>query len=319
MIASMLVGPKQVEMLEVPTPDIVDGQVLLQMQSAAICGSDIGNYRHGALARADRDILPGCTGHEFVGKVVRTRADRFTEGQRVLAMPPLGNGFAQYLAVPASCCIPVPDGLSADIAIQAQQLGTVIHALRPVGSLLDKSVAIVGMGPAGRHFLAMALNMGARSVVGFEHRERRLRTAQTAGADLVVNPLAPGALQEARSALGNGPDVVIDAAGGQSGIDLSYQLARLQSVVLRFGLPHGATTLDHNAAIRKEVTTYHAVGAQAEPELACFRLAMRLVQGGQVDVARLVSHHLTLDRLPEGLELAADRQGDAIKVVIDPA
>ena len=318
MLASVIQGPRDVALKEVPMPEPAEGEILLRMESAAVCGSDLGVYAHGAVARPGRELVPGCSGHEFLGRVIASRSTEFQEGQRVLAMPPLGNGWAEYLTIPDRCSIPAPEDLEAEIALQAQQLGTILHALRPVGSLIDKSVAIVGLGPAGRHFLGQVLGMGARTVVGFERRAARRTAAEHLGLDAVVDAEDLAAVQDATAHMAPGPDLVIDAAGGQEAIDLTYQLARPQGAILRFGLPHGATTLDHNIVLRKEVVAYHAVGAQAEPRMACFRLAMRMIERGQVDVAPLISHSLPLGRLPEALELADNRHGNAIKVMIKP-
>ena len=60
------------------------------------------------------------------------------------------------------------------------------------------------------------------------------------------------------------------------------------------------------------------MGAQQEPNLACFRLAMRLIERGEVDPTKAVSHHLPLRAVPEALEMAGDPFGDALKIVIQP-
>jgi threonine dehydrogenase-like Zn-dependent dehydrogenase len=176
------------------------------------------------------------------------------------------------------------------------------------------------MGPAGRHFLSMALNMGARQIIAFEHRAARRDAARLAGADIVVDPTEVETVNEVLGTLDHGgPDVVIDAAGGQSGINQAYQIARYGTTVLRFGLPHGATTVDHFSILLKELTVYHAVAANLyEPNLECFRVAMRLIESDRVDVTNLISHRLPLNRLPEGLALAADSAGSAVKIVIGP-
>jgi L-iditol 2-dehydrogenase len=296
-------------MQEAPMPELKDGEALLRMLSVGICGSDVGNYHRGTA----RYRAPGQCGHEFVGEVVDTTTPGLPVGQRFLVIPPQANAFAEFLAAGPQHCIPVPESLSPELAVLGQQFGTVLHALRRVGSLLDRSVAIVGAGPAGLSFLAMALNMGARSVYVLESRQPRREAASRSGADRVFEP---SRADEVIDLLGGGGEVVIDAAGGQSAIDLAYRLVRKQGTVLRFGLPRDATTLDHEVAIRKEIQALHAVGAQQEPNLACFRLALRLIERGAVDIGRSTSHTLPLAAVPDALALAADVNGDALKVVI---
>jgi 2-desacetyl-2-hydroxyethyl bacteriochlorophyllide A dehydrogenase len=299
-------------MTEAPVPELKDGEVMFRMLSVGICGSDVGNYHRGTA----RYRLPGQCGHEFVGEVIDTTVASISLRQRFLVVPPQANGFAEFLAVGPQHCVPVPDALDAEVAVLAQQFGTVLHALRRVGSLLDRVVTVIGAGPAGLSFLTMALNMGARLVHVFETREARRDAALRAGADAVHLPAQADDLIDQ---LGGGSEVVIDAAGGQGAIDLAYKLVRKQGTVLRFGLPKDATTLDHEVAIRKEVQALHAVGAQQEPNLACFRLALRLLERGTVDLKRTTSHTLSLANIPEALALASDPDRDALKVVISAA
>jgi L-iditol 2-dehydrogenase len=305
----MILGPSNIVMTEAPMPELKDGEAMLRMLSVGICGSDIGNYHRGTM----RYRLPGQCGHEFVGEVLDTTVPSMPRGQRFLVIPPQANAFAEFLAVGPQHCVVVPDTLDPEVAVLGQQFGTVLHALRRVGSLLDRVVTIVGAGPAGLSFLSMALNMGARNVYVFETREPRRAAAVRAGADAVYYPTQADELIDA---LGGGSEVVIDAAGGQGAIDLAYRLVRKQGTVLRFGLPKDATTLDHEIAIRKEVQALHAVGAQQEPNLACFRLVLRLLERGSVDPQRATSHILPLSSIPEALALASDPNRDALKVVI---
>jgi len=315
MQASLILGPREIEMRDVPMPEPKNGEILLKMLNAGICGSDLGNYHRGTTSRSGPP-QPGQCGHEFVGEVIDTSVPSVKTGQRLLVMPPLGNGFAEFLAVPPDCTIPVPDSIESPVALLAQQLGTILHALRHLGSLLDQTVAVVGAGPAGLSFAQMAIKMGARAVYSVESRPARRDVARNKiGVD---RAFAPAEIPELLELLGGGADVVIDAAGGQSAIDTAYHLVRKNGHVLRFGLPHGATTFDHDLAIRKEVNAHHAVGAQQEPNLACFRLAMRLIERGELDPTVSVSHHMSLAQVPDALALAADPNANAVKIVIHP-
>lgn len=315
MQASLILGPREIEMRDVPMPEPKNGEILLKMLSAGICGSDLGNYHRGSSSRGGQP-LPGQCGHEFVGEVIDTSVAHVKTGERLLVMPPLGNGFAEFLAVPPECTIPVPDSLESPVALLAQQLGTVLHAMRFLPPLLDQTVAVVGAGPAGLSFAQMAIKMGARAVYSVENRPARREVAlKNIGVDRAVPAEELPALLDL---LGGGADVAIDAAGGQSAIDTVYKLVRKGGHVLRFGLPHGAMTFDHELAIRKEVNAHHAVGAQQEPNLACFRLAMRLIERGEVDPTKGVSHHMALAQVPDALALAADPNGNAVKIVIHP-
>lgn len=314
MLAAELYGPDQLRMRSVPRPQVADDGVLLRLVTAGICGSDIKSYHAGELLGGPTVI--GAPGHEFVGEVVESRSDAFGVGDLVLALPPASNGFCEYLAVPARVCMQVPSGMSPDLAVRAQQLGTVIHALRPAGSLLDRRVAIIGQGSAGLEFLLMARGMGARIVATLEPRPVRREAAARFGADLVFDPHDPEAIDQVLRATDGGADLVIDAAGGQEPIRLAYALVREFGTVLQFGLPAGATLFDHEVAFRKQVTTLRAVHAQAETDQACFRLAMSFLRRKTLPLDGIVSHCLPFARLPEAIAMAAAADSGVLKVLV---
>jgi L-iditol 2-dehydrogenase len=314
MLASDLSGPGRIGLQEIPTPDPTPGEVLVRLSRIGICGSDLSSVAMGALT-IGLPVRPGASGHECVGRVVASRAGTEWVGRRVLALPPWDNGFAEYLALPAAACLPLPDEVDDDLAVVAQQLGTVVHALRPIPSILDRRVVIVGQGPAGLAFLLMALGAGARQVITVERRPARRRASLSLGADASLPP-SPEVAPAVSDLTAGGADVVIDAAGGQEAIDLAPQLARPGGAILQFGLPAGASSFHHEVAFRRQLTTYRAVYAQEEPALACFRLALRLVARDS-RWRSLVSHHLPLAELPRAIALAGDEDGEALKVLLE--
>ena len=319
MLASHLRGPGQIEVEDAPDPEVTGpGELLVRLEHAAICGSDLKAVAAGGGLRGTAPRA-GSPGHECVGVVVASTSDDFQPGDQVLAITKASNGFAELMTVPAAECVRVPTGLSSDCAVLGQQLGTVIHALRPVGSLLDRTVAIVGQGPAGLAFLGLARAMGARAVVTLERRPARKAASAMWGADAALEADEADVVERTAAALGNpaGADLVVDAAGGQSAISLAYRLVRPFGSVLHYGLPAGAVQLDHEVAFRKQSTTYRTVHAQWEEDLACFELALRILARGAPQLPDVVSHHFPLARLPEAFALANDPAGDALKVVVD--
>lgn len=330
MLASELRGPGDIGLSEIAEPAPQPGQLLVRMLAAGICGSDLATVRTGEVTFGV-PTLPGSSGHEFVGEVVESRAGRsgaagfgadqtsgYRPGDRVLVLPPDENGFAEYLAVPPEACLPVPEGLAPDVAVLAQQVGTVVHALRSVGSLLDRTITVIGLGPAGLAFVALAAGMGARAIYGIEPRAARRAAALRLGADAVVDPAADAPATALVALTEGGTDLVIDAAGGQEPIDLAIEVARPYGAVLQFGLPDHATTFDHEGAFRRQLTTYRSVYAQEEPNLACFRLALKLLVRGSFPASDFVSHRLPLCDFTDAIRLAADPGGDALKVLLVP-
>lgn len=323
MQASFMSAPDVVEIREVPIPTPRQGELLVRMRYAGICGSDLKRVHYAMTEFAEPQDTVGSSGHECIGEVVEVRGpaavptDAFQVGDLVLALPPEENGFAEYLALPMERCLRLPDGLSPLQAVRSQQLGTVIHSLRAVGALMDQKVVIVGQGAAGLEFSLLALAAGARQVVAVEPRPARRAAAQRLGVDAVFDPGEPDCVAAVTEATRGGADLVLEAVGTSPAIDLSYQVVQPMGGVLQFGVPRGVTTFNHDLAFRKQVTTYRAVYAQAEPNLACFRLALTLLLRGTLTFAGHISHQFPFPRLAEAIAFAGNPAGDALKVVLD--
>ena len=159
-------------------------RLLIRMTHAAVCGSDL-HLLHDS--PADRfPLAPGCSGHECVGQIVSGGAAARGDGS-VLIIPPEDDGFAEYIVVEAHHAIPLPENLTLEEGLLAQQLGTVLHALKKIDNVIGKSVVVVGQGPAGLLFTTMLAQMGARTVIGLDLVDHRLETASMMGATHAAN------------------------------------------------------------------------------------------------------------------------------------
>src|SRR6478735_5533851 len=179
MRASVLLGPGKVVIEERPVPSPGPGEVLIQIGSVGICGSDVHYYQHGRIAEyVVREPL--ILGHEAGGRIVAvgTGVDQSRIGERValepgvpcrvcreckagrynlcrdvrfFATPPIDGTFAEYVALEADFAHPIPDSLAVDAGIEVDAyidcsgappaINQGIRALRPAGS-----VVLVGMG-----------------------------------------------------------------------------------------------------------------------------------------------------------------------------
>src|SRR5580693_1146210 len=147
---------------DVPVPSVADGQVLLRTAYASICGSDL----HSVFLNAPPEPGPaGYPGHESVGEVVESRSPGFAPGDCVLTVPHAIDGrcLAEYQALPGAACIRLPGTAPLSHLLMAQQLGTVVYALRyhPL-DLVGKDVAVIGQGSAGAFFTFLLRRAGGR-------------------------------------------------------------------------------------------------------------------------------------------------------------
>ncbi len=329
MKAGRWVGFGRVVCDEAPLPSAADGEILLRTIYASICGSDLHSVFAGPPPQPG---IAGYPGHESVGEVVESRCPGFAPGDRVLTVPHFTEGrcMAEYQALPGSACIPLPDTAPLSHLLMAQQLGTVVYALRrhPL-DLIGKDAAVIGQGSAGAFFTFLLKRAGARRVLVSDKSPARLAYSRQLGADITVDagPLDAGPVDagtgDFRSAVleatgGRGADLVVEAAGTLATFPLSLEVAADGATVVWFGLPEGARAypFSFHEFFRRRLTAYSTFDAQGEPGLESFRYAVRLITDGAIDVAPLLSHMLPIDQVEEAFRVARERTGNALKVSV---
>jgi L-iditol 2-dehydrogenase len=304
---------------DAPVPPVADGQILLRTGYASICGSDLHSV---FLDTPSRPEAAGYPGHESVGEVVESRCPGFEPGDCVLTVPHAVDGrcLAEYQALPGSACIQLPTTTPLSHLLMAQQLGTVIYALRshPL-DLIGKDAAVIGQGSAGAFFTFLLKRAGATRVLVSDKSPARLAYSRQLGADLTVDADAVdfrSAVMEATG--GQGADVVVEAVGSREAFPLSLQLAATGATVVWFGLPEdaGDYPFSFREFFRRRLTAHTNFGAQAEPGLESFRYAVRMIADGAIDVAPLLSHVLPIERVDEAFRIAHERTDNALKVSI---
>jgi L-iditol 2-dehydrogenase len=304
---------------DAPVPPVADGQILLRTAYASICGSDLHSV---FLDTPPRPGAVGYPGHESVGEVVESRCPGFEPGDCVLTVPHAADGrcLAEYQALPGSACIRLSATAPLSHLLMAQQLGTVVYALRshPL-DLIGKDAAVIGQGSAGAFFTFLLKRAGATRVLVSDKSPARLAYSRQLGADLTVDAGAVdfrSAVMEATG--GRGADVVVEAVGSRETFPLSLQLAATGATVVWFGLPEdaGDYPFSFREFFRRRLTAHTNFGAQSEPGLESFRYAVRMIADGAIDVAPLLSHMLPIERVDEAFRIAHERTDNALKVSI---
>jgi len=305
--AAILFGPEDLRVEDTPEPA---GEVLVEVQAATTCGTDVKMWRYG------HPVLPPypCAfGHETAG----VRADT---GERVLVSDSVAcgrcapcrdgrpqicrsptwilGGFAERIAAPERALHPIPPGLPAAAAAMAEPLAAAVHAVARGGATDD--VGIVGGGPMGLMLASLLVAEGRSVSVADHHRDRR------AQADLL------GARGVAR--LGR-HQLVFEAVGRPEAWLAAVQSAAPGGVVVLVGgCPRGseiplATEPLHYDELELRGAFHHA---PAEVDAALAALAT-----GSVNWELLQGATISLEQLPAAL--AQRSAGAARKWVIDPS
>ncbi|MFB9902344.1 zinc-binding dehydrogenase [Allokutzneria oryzae] len=323
--AAILVEPGRVEVEEVAFRDITEGEVLVRNAVGAICGSDVHRVRaESPFFRDMRDheypCPPGYPGHEGLGEVVESRSSLFSPGDRVLTVPNHAYmaSFARYQTISDQFLLHVPVNGSAMHYLMAQQLGTVIYALKRFwpGPVNGGTAAVVGTGSAGILFVQMLKHLGFHRVIAVDLEPGRLELAKTLGADdaiLVPDDDVGEATKELTGGLG--VDLVVEAAGTDSAREHAMAMVGMRGRLGFFGMPEDYTlSVPYAALFGRQIALTTAVGAQMEPDLASFRQALQLVVEGKIAVKDHITHTFDIKDVAAALELAHNRLDGVVKV-----
>ena len=300
-------------------PSAADGEILVRTAYASVCGSDL----HAVFGHAPaQPAAPGHPGHESVGEVVESRCPGFEPGDYVLTVPFAVDGrcLAEFQALPGAACIRLPSTVPLSQLLMAQQLGTVIYALRchPL-NVVGKDAAVIGQGSAGAFFTFMLKRAGAARVLVSDKSLARLAYSRKLGADLTVDAGTADFLPAVMEATGGrGADLVVEAVGSRATFPQSVELAAPGATLIWFGLPEGTDDypISFSQFFRRGLTAYSNFGAQGEPGLESFRYAVRLITDGAIDVAPLLTHVRPIEMVDEAFRIAHDRSDNALKVSI---
>ena len=315
------------------------GEVRVRIRAGGICGSDLHYYLHGGFG-AVRLREPMVLGHEIAGTI-----DAVGEGVAGLALgdavavnpslpcggcrqclagrpnhcldmrfygsamrlPHVQGGFSEALVCDAVRAVPLPPGMTPELAAFAEPLAVCLHAARQAGPLMGARVLVTGAGPIGNLAVAVARHAGAREVVVTDLHAAPLLTARRMGADRTVSmaedadALLPYALDKGHF------DVVFEASGSGAALGQAIQVARPQAVIVQLGLG-GDVSLPLSALVAKEITLRGTFRFHDE-----FALAVEVLGRGWVDPAPLLSATLPVAEAVAAFELATDR-GRAMKV-----
>ncbi len=331
-------GPRQVVFGDWEAPEILPGQVLIEVAACGICGTDLHVY-NGMPASWP---LPGVRGHEFAGTVIdwADGVDGFQPGDRVVAQPLLycgccrfcrsgqtnlcanlvliggerPGGFAERAAVPAGALFKLPEKLSLKRAALVETLATSVHAFQQNLSGILRSVAVLGAGAQGLFAVQLVRLAGARLIAVSETLPHRLATAQRLGATHAVNAREDDPVESILALTdGQGVDLVIEAAGKAVTRQQAAQLLRPGGTAVFLALGAEPTPIDFMSLVPREL---HLRGTQCYTN-ADFVLAIELLASGEILSDPLITE-MPLEDGAAAFELLASDPGEVIKVILTP-
>jgi 2-desacetyl-2-hydroxyethyl bacteriochlorophyllide A dehydrogenase len=317
------------------------GEVVLRVEAAGICGSDVHAYEWTGGYEFMVPRLPLTMGHEFAARVIRTgTGSGFREGDRVCVIPFVAcgacvncragdsrncldregigltrdGGFAAEVRVPARCCVPLPEAVDAELGALVEPLGVGAEAVL-VGEVgLGDTVLVLGPGTIGQAIALMARRAGAaRVIVAGRADAPRFDVCRALGfaelVDVAEAPLAEGVMAATN---GRAVDVVLEATGVPSTLNEGLSVLRKGGVCVVVGIHASSLTLPLTEFVRMR----HQLRASHGAERRTWDRVIAHLARDPEGFRPMITHRMPLERGIEGFELA--RQRAASKVILTP-
>lgn len=342
----------KVEMMDLPIPEPAEGEIVVKMTLATVCGTDM-HFLDEFANEMVNVIYPGVVqpeglamGHEGVGTVhaVGAGVTRFKPGDRVISSCLLGCGKchecmtvdysvctggghvlfgcqAEYYTVPSADinATTIPDGVSDEAAIFATDImSTGFGAVERADAGFGDSVAIFAQGPLGLCATAGARARGCGLIIAVDTVPVRLEMSKKLGANVVINPKEKEPVAEIMSLTGNaGVDIAIEAVGTQATFEACTRVVRRGGTVSSIGV-YGLTpqvsmpTMSASFLHRRIVTTLCPSGRDRLEHL------LGLLQNSGVDLTPLLTHTMKLADMTKAYDLFRAKTDGVLKIAITP-
>jgi L-iditol 2-dehydrogenase len=339
-------GEKNIQIKDVPDPVLKEGELLVKVGAANICGVDSRTYNFG-----DKKLdLNRILGHEFAGTIVDGARPEMglNIGDRVTSyvVIPCGTciyckrgranmcetrktfsyqidgSFAEYIVIPKEAVdnnhlFHIPDHVNFEEAALAEPLATVLNAHGKMNIGIKDSVVVLGAGPIGILHSLVAKIEGANHVCLMDISEDRLKLGEKFKLDSYVKVTEDGSHLETAKAMndGLGPDVVIVAnTAAQSQVEALEMVGKCGRVEFFGGLPKSNpfATLNTNLIHYREIVVSGSFSSNIED----FRNSLKLISTGLLPTKDIITHRFSLDELLKAFEVIP--LGEAIKVSIQP-
>lgn len=224
-------GPDVFERVTVTRPEPGPGQLLMRV--AAVGVNFIETYQRAGIYAVDYPFVPGVEAAGIIEEIGDGVTD-FVAGGRITTTEGTGS-YAEYMLVDADKALPVPDGISDEVAAALPAQGITAHYL--VNSSYnvqpgDTVLTYAGAGGVGLLLTQMLKHRGA-TVITTTSTSEKAELARKAGADHVLTyPEVPERVRELTG--GRGVDVVYDGVGKDT-FDGSLASLRIRGTLVLFG------------------------------------------------------------------------------------
>lgn len=323
-----------VKQVEAPAPG--PGEVLLRVERAGICGSDLH------LLHSDNQSTR-ILGHEFSGTVVELGQDvtRFRLGHTVCSMPtigcgrcldclggdpahcaiqrsvglsmPLNGALAEYVLVGEHETFVLPDGVDPSLGALVEPLAVGLKNVEKAQCRAGDAMLILGGGPVGLATALWARAQGVADIIVSDPVAGRRKLALQLGATAVVDPVQEDLHAFCLRELKRLPETVIECVGRPGSIDLATAIAARGGRVVISGLHKAPETVNRVLPFMKDLAIHFSMMYEKRH----FIYTLRMLAQGRIDPRPLITHEITLEEVPAIMALLSG-PNECGKVLVNP-
>jgi len=331
-------SPGDIRLEDIAKPELKPGHVMLRVAAVGVCGSDIPRM---LIKGAHK--MPIVCGHEFSGHI--TEIGEGVEGYSVgelMGVPPMlpcykcdqcmtGNfsrcrdydyfgsrrdgAYTEFVAVPVSNLLRAPEGMDPRATAMIDPASIALHAIWKAPPTAGQRGAVIGCGPIGLFAIQWMKLMGCTEVVAIDISQEKLAQAREAGADqtFLVSEQIPADLK---------CDLIVEAAGHNSSINVAAKLAAPGGHVVFIGIPVGDVTLENKTFqhfLRQEVSLHGAWNSFGAPYPGKqWTVTLDSLASGRLKWEFMITHELGLEALPDMFEKIKNKSEFFSKIMFRP-
>jgi L-iditol 2-dehydrogenase len=338
MRAAVMYSPGDIRLEDIAKPELKPGHVLLRVAAVGVCGSDIPRM---LIKGAHK--MPIVCGHEFSGHIteIGDGVEGFSVGE-LMGVPPMlpcyqcdqcmtGNfsrcrdydyfgsrrdgAYAEFVAVPVSNLLRAPDGMDPRATAMIDPASIALHAIWKAPPTAGQRGAVIGCGPIGLFAIQWMKLMGCTEVVAIDISEEKLAQAREAGADqtFLVTGEIPADLK---------CDIIVEAAGHNSSINVAAKLAAPGGHVVFIGIPVSDITLENKTFqhfLRQEISLHGAWNSFGAPYPGKqWTVTLDSLASGRLKWEFMITHELGLEALPGMFEKIRNKSEFFSKIMFRP-
>ncbi|MCY6379400.1 zinc-binding dehydrogenase [Hoeflea prorocentri] len=330
--------PDAVELVRKPLPVLGEGEALVRVEKAGICGTDL--HIVGWNEWASKVYKPPfALGHELCGEICDIQGDAdFRIGDRVSCETHLACGtcsqcvagrghtcirlktfsrigagaFCDYTAVPFPLLRKVPREVSDSVGACMEPLGISVRAATLAHNVAG-SVLVSGCGPIGLFAVAALKALGAELIIASDLSKSRRKLALKAGARIAIDPREENPIETVQKETnGEGVGATIETSGASNAITAALQATAVGGTAVMAGLPAGAVSVDIAGQIVLREITLKGIYGRLLAET--WDRTTSLLEAG-LDISPLITDTYDLEDFEYAIQMA--RSGQSGKVVFD--